>query len=139
MNEQQQIKTEYTYDAETKALTRTTSHPIVKKGTDEELLSRETVDRFNKDQKDNHIITLRAEEERTKQAKDFLKKQLAEIDAIAEDEGLVKLREDLMTLQKIDKRKETEDKLTQTEDLLKRIREENVKIKALVPEYDRIK
>lgn len=137
MNEQ--IKTEYKYNSETKELTRITSHPIVKKGTDEELFSRETKDIFKKDQRDNHIIALRNEEEKSKQAKDFLKKQLAEIKVVEEDERLSKLREDLITLQKIDRRKETEDKLTQTEELLKRIRDENTKIKALVPESDRIK
>ena len=101
---------------------------------------REVVDTFaGKENRDAHIRLLKAEAERQKQAKDLLKKQIASFSKVEDTEEIRKLADQIGKIQKLQQKQKAEDGLKQTEERLEGTRDEITKMKAVVPEFDRIK
>ena len=139
------MEIKYEHDAESKTLTRTTTHVVKNrdetgKELEEVLFTRETTDVFaGKDSRDRQIKMLKEEEERAKQAVNNLKAQIKIVGEYAEDEELIKLEEQLKKLQEGSKKKQLSDNLEKSEKHLKDLRDELNKVKMVVPEAERLK
>jgi len=138
-------KTTYEYDAAKQDLTRVTEVELHKEGKPGEptrMGTRTYRDVFEgKVGRDAQVNMLKAETEKAKQAVDQLKKQMEKM-VSSEDidnkevKAWLELAKKAQQLEQVTKAK---DQLDQTERQLARLRDELAKVKAIVPEFDRIK